>query len=87
MRKVKEKNERIKKILHDLELNEKVFQPEMTVDEKPEMLLEVKDDEVPFEKFITAEEQARLDELEKLEEGLCETLSSVERSAVLDQSL
>ena len=86
MRKVKEKNERIKKILHDLELNEKVFQPEMTVDEKPEMLLEVKDEEVPFEKFITAEEQARLEELEKLEEGFWETFGSGKRFAVLDPS-
>lgn len=42
----------------------------MSVDEKPELLFEVKDDEVPFEKYISAEEQAKLDEQAKLEEGL-----------------
>lgn len=40
------------------------------MDEKPELLFEVKDDEVPFEKYISAEEQAKLDEQAKLEEGL-----------------
>lgn len=70
VRRVKEKNERIKKILQDLDLDDKVFEPEMSVDEKPELLLEVRDDEVPFEKFVSAEEQARLDEAKRLEEGL-----------------
>lgn len=38
------------------------------MDEKPELLFQVKDDEVPFEKYISAEEQAKLDEQAKLEE-------------------
>ena len=42
----------------------------MSVDEKPELLLEVKDEEVPFEKYISPEEQARLEEQAKIEEGL-----------------
>ena len=70
IKRVKEKNERIRKILGDLELSEKVFEPSLSVDEKPELLFEVKDDEVPFEKYISAEEQAKLDEQAKLEEGL-----------------
>ena len=69
IKRVKEKNERIRKILGDLELNEKVFEPAMSVDEKPELLLEVKDNEVPFEKYISPEEQIRLDEQAKIEEG------------------
>ncbi|XP_015758446.1 PREDICTED: cilia- and flagella-associated protein 43-like [Acropora digitifera] len=68
IKRVKEKNERIRKILGDLELSEKVFEPSLSVDEKPELLFEVKDDEVPFEKYISAEEQAKLDEQAKLEE-------------------
>ena len=67
---MKEKNERIRKILGDLELVEKVFEPTMSVDEKPELLFEVKDDEVPFERYISEEERARLEEQARIEEGL-----------------
>jgi len=70
IKRLKEKNDRIRKILGDLEIDENVFEPEMSVDEKPELLLEVKNDEVPFEKYISPEEKLRLDELAKIEEGL-----------------
>ena len=70
IKRVKERNDRIRKILGDLDLDEKVFEPSMSVDEKPELLLEVKDEEVPFEKYISPEEQARLEEQAKIEEGL-----------------
>jgi len=68
IKRVKERNDRIRKILGDLDLDEKVFEPSMSVDEKPELLLEVKDEEVPFEKYISPEEQARLEEQAKIEE-------------------
>ncbi|XP_068708688.1 cilia- and flagella-associated protein 43-like [Montipora foliosa] len=68
IKRVKEKNERIRKILGDLELVEKVFEPTMSVDEKPELLFEVKDDEVPFERYISEEERARLEEQARIEE-------------------
>ncbi|XP_031564143.1 cilia- and flagella-associated protein 43-like [Actinia tenebrosa] len=68
IKKIQEKNDRIKKILHDLDIVEKIFQPAMTDDELPERLLHVKDQEVPFERYITAEEQKRLDEQAKVEE-------------------
>ena len=70
IKRVKEKNDRIRKILGDLEIDEKVFEPEMNVDEKPELLLEVKNDEVPFEKYISPEEKLRLEEQARIEEGL-----------------
>lgn len=70
IKRVKEKNDRIKKILGDLEIDENVFEPEMSVDEKPELLLEVKNDEVPFEKYISPEEKLRLEEQARIEEGL-----------------
>ena len=70
IKRVKEKNDRIRKILGDLEIDENVFEPEMSVDEKPELLLEVKNDEVPFEKYISPEEKLRLEEQAKIEEGL-----------------
>ena len=44
--KIREKNKRICKILKDLELDETVWEPEMTSVEKPEVLLTVKDEEV-----------------------------------------
>ena len=70
IKRVKEKNDRIRKILGDLEIDENVFEPEMSVDEKPELLLEVKNDEVPFEKYISPEEKLRLEEQTRIEEGL-----------------
>lgn len=70
IKRVKEKNDRIRKILGDLEIDENVFEPEMSVDEKPELLLEVKNNEVPFEKYISLEEKLRLEEQAKIEEGL-----------------
>lgn len=70
IKRVKERNDRIKKILGDLEIDEKVFEPEMSVDEKPELLLEVKDGEVPFEKYISEDEKLKLEEQAKIEEGL-----------------
>lgn len=70
IKRVKEKNDRIRKILGDLEIDENVFEPEMSVDEKPELLLEVKNNEVPFEKYISPEEKLRLEEQAKIEEGL-----------------
>lgn len=68
IKRVKEKNERIRKILGDLELHEKVFEPSVSVDEKPELLFQVNDDEVPFEKYISPEEQTRLEEQAKIDE-------------------
>ncbi|PFX29198.1 cilia- and flagella-associated protein 43-like [Stylophora pistillata] len=68
IKRVKERNDRIKKILGDLEIHETVFEPEMSVDEKPELLLEVKNSEVPFEKYISDEEKVRLEEQAKIEE-------------------
>ena len=70
IKRVKERNDRIKKILGDLEIDEKVFEPEMSVDEKPELLLEVKDGEVLVEKYISEEEKLKLEEQAKIEEGL-----------------
>ena len=75
IKRVKERNDRIKKILGDLEIDEKVFEPEMSVDEKPELLLEVKDGEVLFEKYISEEEKLKLEEQAKIEEGLYWTTS------------
>jgi hypothetical protein len=42
----------------------------MTDDEMPERLLHVKDEEVPFERFITPEEKVKREEQAKAEEGI-----------------
>lgn len=44
--KIQEKNKRIKKILADLDMPIEVYEPEMGVVEKPELLLTVNDHEV-----------------------------------------
>lgn len=66
--KVKEKNKRIAKIIDYLALDESVEEPEMSVAEKPELLLEVDDSEITVEKYLTPEQQAKLDEEKRLEE-------------------
>ena len=52
--KVKEKNKRIAKIIDYLALDESVEEPEMSVAEKPELLLEVDDSEVSLQTLHTA---------------------------------
>ena len=48
IKKIQEKNVRMSKIIHDLKLNEEIFQPEMHIDEKPEEMLKVNDAEVRY---------------------------------------
>ena len=67
---IKEKNIRIRKILSDLDLSDDdIFEPGISVEECLEQLLEVKDKEVPFDRFITKEEQEKLEEEKIREEG------------------
>ena len=69
MKRIEERNVRIRKIIKDLEIEEQVFDPKWTTEEKPELLLTVDDEEVTVEKYISEEERARLEEEERLEEG------------------
>lgn len=66
--KIKDKNKRIRKILDDLGINDPVYQPELGPIEKPEMLLVTDDSEVKIEKFLTPEQQRKLEEEQRLEE-------------------
>jgi hypothetical protein len=69
VKRIEEKNVRIKKILTDLSLNDVILEPVIDTVERPESLLDVKYSEVPFERFITKEEQVKIDEEKKREEG------------------
>ncbi|KAJ3194324.1 Cilia- and flagella-associated protein 43 [Irineochytrium annulatum] len=66
--KIEDKNERILAIMAELQIQEAVFHPTLDNDEVPERIIEVHDDEVKVEKYITPEERRRLDELKKVEE-------------------
>lgn len=55
--------------MKDLGINDEVFEPSWTSDENPEMLLDVNDDEIKVEKYVSEEEQVKLEELAKVEEG------------------
>jgi len=68
MKRMNERNSRIRKIMKDLDLTDELFDPKWTSDEKPEVLLTIKDDEITVEKYISEEEQVKLDELSKKEE-------------------
>ncbi|XP_078310806.1 cilia- and flagella-associated protein 43-like isoform X4 [Crassostrea virginica] len=66
--KIKDKNRRILKILEDLDLNEEVVKPELSMYEDPESLLTVEDHEVKVEKYLTAEQRKEQERREKEEE-------------------
>ncbi|XP_062576681.1 cilia- and flagella-associated protein 43-like isoform X2 [Saccostrea cucullata] len=66
--KIKDKNKRIVKILQDLDLQEDMVSPELSIYEDPESLLKVEDHEVKVEKYLTAEQRKELEKKEKEEE-------------------
>ncbi|KAI8899961.1 WD40-repeat-containing domain protein [Globomyces pollinis-pini] len=66
IQKIEEKNERISLILTQLQLQEKVYHPELDEDEMPETIIEVKDSEVTVERVLSAEELKKV-ELKRLQ--------------------
>ncbi|CAL1546993.1 unnamed protein product [Lymnaea stagnalis] len=66
--KVREKNKRIMKIIKDLDLDEEMIEPSMSVAEKPELLLDVQDSEIKVEKYLTPEQRKKMEEEKLLEE-------------------
>ncbi|KAJ3329183.1 Cilia- and flagella-associated protein 43 [Blyttiomyces sp. JEL0837] len=70
--KIEDKNERINTIMGELQLSlkiqEAVFHPTLDDDEVPDRMIQVHDSEVTVEKYISPEEQRRLEELKRLEE-------------------
>ena len=65
---ISEKNVRINKISNDLKANETLVEPSLDPDEQPERYLQVKDDEVTVERYISEEERQRMEERAKEEE-------------------
>ncbi|XP_053573053.1 cilia- and flagella-associated protein 43 [Bombina bombina] len=65
---VKERNQRIQEIMTELNIQEKIFQPTFTENEKPERDLTVEDYEIKVEKILTAEQKAEAEQLAKQEE-------------------
>lgn len=65
---IKEKNIRISKIISQLKLDDSLVQPSLEIEEEPEKLLVVEDDEVKVEKYISPEEKKRQEELARIEE-------------------
>ncbi|KAI8812738.1 hypothetical protein BJ742DRAFT_850017 [Cladochytrium replicatum] len=66
--KIEEKNERILAIMQELQIKEPIFSPNLDNDEVPERRITVLDEEVKVEKYITEEEQRKIDERKRLEE-------------------
>ncbi|XP_069467846.1 cilia- and flagella-associated protein 43 [Ambystoma mexicanum] len=65
---VKEKNLHIQEIVQELELQERVVDPSVTDDERPERALIVEDSEIKVEKYLTPEQKARADEQARIDE-------------------
>lgn len=89
--KIREKNQRLKQIYLDLNEEQQLSEPQFGDAENPELLFEVKDNEIKVEKYLTPEqrkqleeqlaEEARRRELEKLdnwrERALMDMMSGV----------
>ncbi|KAK3096042.1 hypothetical protein FSP39_022384 [Pinctada imbricata] len=65
--KIKEKNKRIKKILDDLDFQEEVMEPTLSIYEKPESLLTVEENEIKVERYLTAEQRKEKEKRDKEE--------------------
>lgn len=66
---IKEKNVRISKIIQQLKLSDALVNPSLDEDEMPERLLVVDNDEILVEKYISPEEQKKMEEEAKQEEA------------------
>ncbi|KAJ3087892.1 Cilia- and flagella-associated protein 43 [Quaeritorhiza haematococci] len=66
--KIEDKNERITQIMSELQIQETIFRPTLDNDEVPERNIEVADDEVKSEKFLSPEELKKLEAKRLLEE-------------------
>ncbi|XP_033885994.1 cilia- and flagella-associated protein 43 isoform X1 [Acipenser ruthenus] len=65
---VKDKNQRLQEIMTELDLKEKLWEPELCDNEKPERALTVNDSEIKVEKYLTTEQKRKAEELAKIEE-------------------
>uniref|UniRef100_A0A8C5N2I0 Cilia- and flagella-associated protein 43 n=1 Tax=Leptobrachium leishanense TaxID=445787 RepID=A0A8C5N2I0_9ANUR len=65
---VEERNQRILEIMAQLNVQEKILEPQYTDNEKPERALTVEDSEVKVEKYLTPEQKALAEQMAKLEE-------------------
>ncbi|XP_065815859.1 cilia- and flagella-associated protein 43 [Labrus bergylta] len=64
---VRDRNQHIKEIMLELDMNETLWEPSLTVSEWPERLLTVDDSEIKAEKYLTPEQKEK-EERKKLEE-------------------
>ncbi|XP_076599514.1 cilia- and flagella-associated protein 43 [Chaetodon auriga] len=67
LNRVKERNRHIRGIVLELDMTEKLWEPSLTISERPERLLTVDDSEMTAEKYLTPE-QKKEEERKKLEE-------------------
>ena len=65
---IREKNMRILKIIHQLQLEEELIRPTLYPEEQPKEMLTVQDGEVQVEKYLSPEEKQKLEEVMRLEE-------------------
>ena len=65
---IREKNIRIAKIISQLKLAESLIQPSLSDCEQPEKVLVVDDSEIKIEKYVSPEEEKRMQEQARQEE-------------------
>lgn len=84
--KVKEKNARLKQIYIDLNEEKELKEPALSDIQNPEMLFEVKDEEVKVEKYLTPEQKRLLEEqlAEELRRQELERLDNWRERGLLD---
>lgn len=65
---IKEKNELIKELLHNLKQDEDIFEPQPHLLEIPEHIFDVKDSDIKVERYLTKEERAKVEEERRKQE-------------------
>ncbi|KAM6956299.1 cilia- and flagella-associated protein 43 [Aplochiton taeniatus] len=65
---VKEKNRRLMEIMAELDIKEKLWEPSLSDNERPERALTVGDSEITVEKYLTPEQRKKEEEKKKTEE-------------------
>ncbi|KAM3925380.1 cilia- and flagella-associated protein 43 [Leptodactylus fuscus] len=65
---VNERNQRIREIMAELNIQEKLIEPKLSDNEKPERALTVEDSEIKVEKYLTPEQKEKAEQQAKQEE-------------------
>ncbi|XP_072293479.1 cilia- and flagella-associated protein 43 [Eucyclogobius newberryi] len=84
---IQHRNSRIKELMTDLDLHDKIWEPSLTVAECPEKLLTVQDSEITAEKYLTPEQKEEQEKKELEEKRRLASKNDNTRERALDDMM